>query len=134
MASVALYRCRSIAYIFAIACVCFANKYKVFTIPHADAARFMQCYFNDMMGCAGFLLAVGVVVTFARPVRVRLYQVLLFTLANGLFWEYVTPLYRTDTTTDVLDLAAYLFGSLIYWYVLGGRKLQLLNREGAETE
>jgi hypothetical protein len=34
-------------------------------------------------------------------------------LSAGLFWEYITPLYR-NSTGDPLDLVAYVFGALLY--------------------
>jgi hypothetical protein len=47
----------------------------------------------------------------------RYWYVVLLMLGCGVFWEYITPIYREDTTTDVLDLVAYELGGLIYWII-----------------
>jgi hypothetical protein len=44
------------------------------------------------------------------------------TLFCGLLWEYVTPFYRKDTTSDLLDIIAYMLGGLLFWFVFGGRQ------------
>lgn len=36
-----------------------------------------------------------------------------FLLLCGLFWEYVTPLYRPDSVSDPWDVATYLLGGLL---------------------
>lgn len=41
----------------------------------------------------------------------------------GISWEYVTPLYRKDTTTDVWDIFAYMIGDLIFWFIYQRRPL-----------
>ena len=44
-------------------------------------------------------------------------RVMPFALAVGLFWEYVTPLYKSSTS-DPYDLLAYLLGAEIYLLLL----------------
>ena len=41
-------------------------------------------------------------------------SVIPFTILVGLFWEYITPLYRTSKCCDPYDLIAYTLGSLLY--------------------
>lgn len=40
-----------------------------------------------------------------------------FALAVGLFWEFITPIYRSNSTTDVIDLLIYLFSGSIYYTI-----------------
>ena len=41
--------------------------------------------------------------------------ILLLDTGCGLFWEYVAPLIRSGSTSDYMDLIAYLFGGIVYW-------------------
>lgn len=45
-------------------------------------------------------------------------SVIPFTILVGLFWEYITPLYRTSKCCDPYDLIAYTLGSLLYWTIV----------------
>ena len=117
------YRNRSIVYMCLLASVCLLNKkfLEIWTHP-GFVPYFMRCYFNDIFGCSVFLLYIGIILSFMKKAFViRLYHVELFTLICGILWEYITPLYRADTTSDIYDIGAYMFGGLIYWYLLGGR-------------
>lgn len=88
----------------------------------------MKCYFNDIFGCTGYLLMIGFLLTFTKTIKIELIHVIIFTLFFGLIWEFITPLYRHDTTSDVLDLFAYMTGGLLFWYVFGGKKLRLYQK------
>ena len=48
---------------------------------------------------------------------VGLRSILALSLAAGLFWEFITPLYRASTS-DSLDLLAYAVGGLLYFVAL----------------
>lgn len=106
-----------------LASVCILNKkHLTFWGDSGYVSYFMRCYFNDIFGCSVFLLYVSIVLSFMNKAFViRLYHVELFTLICGILWEYITPLYRSDTTSDIYDIGAYMLGGLIYWYLLGGR-------------
>lgn len=108
----------------AIATLCLSNKFDIFSIGYPTLHFFMKCYFNDILGTAGFLLLISIALTFQikRPIQINILHVVLFTLLCGTFWEYITPLYRSETVSDPLDIIAYLIGALIFWYILGGRK------------
>ena len=80
----------------------------VFTGP------FMRGHFNDLMAGILFPAYVNLVLSlFGMRMRSWL-EPLLFTLVAGIFWEYVTPLYRPQSVSDVWDIVAYLVGTLNY--------------------
>ena len=92
----------------------FDNKY---------IALFMRCYFNDLIGTVAFLLAYHVVLTLLpRPsfrIKLSLFKVELFVLCCGCFWEFIVPLIRPSSVTDLFDFFAYLLGGYIYWRIAG---------------
>jgi len=76
--------------------------------------EFFRGHFNDLM--AGVLFPAYVNLMLA-VMGLRMHgwiMPLLFTLAAGIFWEYVTPLYRPQSVSDPWDVAAYLLGALNY--------------------
>jgi hypothetical protein len=81
---------------------------------------FLSSHFNDVL--AGLLLLpsynlLALVCRQHNLLLLRFTHILTFTLVVGLFWEYITPLYRESSTSDPLDILAYLLGGLIYWLV-----------------
>ena len=35
----------------------------------------------------------------------------------GTIWEYVTPLFRKNTVSDIGDIVAYMIGGIVYWLI-----------------
>lgn len=80
---------------------------------------FFRFYLNDVL--AGALLVAYtnalIGVTPLKPHTLKhLWQMLALTFCAGLFWEFVTPLFR-QSTSDPFDLIAYLIGAGIYYLV-----------------
>ena len=67
----------------------------------------MKCYFNDIL--AGITLNAMMSSTTKYNARWGL----CLTLAAGIFWEYITPLFNSRSVSDPLDIVAYLTGFLI---------------------
>ena len=126
--SLKIFRLQSIVYFAIITVLCLANKNKFFCISNKEIASFMRCYFNDIFGYTGYLLLIGIFVSFQTRWKIGGKHIIVFTLCCGFFWEYITPLYRKDTVSDVLDMAAYMFGSGLYWFVFGGCHLPYLHQ------
>ncbi len=47
----------------------------------------------------------------------RFWKLELLIFLCGLFWEYIAPMFRHDTVSDIFDIAAYLFGGVIFWII-----------------
>lgn len=96
------------------------NQFHILNDQNDSVAYFMRCYFNDIFGSTIFLLFLNLVHSFLiKKNVVSFYHVELLMLICGVLWEFLTPLYRSDTTTDIIDIFAYLLGGVIYWYILG---------------
>ena len=79
---------------------------------------FFSNHFNDMLAPALLLSYSTVLVTIAGFARIiRFWRVFALTLACGVFWEYVTPLYLARSTSDPLDLVFYMVGFFVYWTI-----------------
>lgn len=115
------YKLKFIGYVIILSSICLSNKYHILSFCNMYVAYFMSCYFNDIFGSTILLLLIGIVLSFHKKIKLKLYHVELFMLFCGIIWEFVTPLYRPDATTDIIDIFAYLLGGILFWYVFGGK-------------
>ena len=87
-------------------------------------------YFNDILAGIVLLSFSNILLSFysGKDILIKkFYIMMVFLLAAGLFWEYVTPLYKPGAVSDVLDIPAYMTGGIIY-YVIVNREY-LLHKE-----
>jgi hypothetical protein len=87
---------------------------------------FIHAYFNDMFAPVVLLAWANLLIILTGRVDRLIHRpapALLIVIPAGLYWEYVTPLYRHSSTTDPCDLVAYLFGAVLYLclFTLGRR-------------
>lgn len=85
--------------------------------------QFIKNHLNDVLAGVVLLCYINALSTISNQPKLivtKLLTVVLITLASGLFWEYITPLYLSKSTSDPLDVIAYITGGLFYWIV--GRK------------
>jgi len=76
---------------------------------------FTSGYLNDIL--AGLMLAGFVDYLLVRGGTAGLTtfsRVVTLIIPAGIFWEYATPLYRPQSTSDPLDLLAYAIGALLF--------------------
>lgn len=86
-------------------------------IPVEVIRWFMSCYFNDTIGGITFIAYCNIVFSFYERKMIKLWQIELLMFFCGFFWEYLTPLFRKDTVSDIFDIVAYMVGGLIYWII-----------------
>ncbi len=87
-------------------------------IPFEALRWFMCCYFNDLVGAVMFSSYCSLIIYLYCKIVLKLWQTELIMLFSGLFWEYITPFFRSDTVSDVLDVMAYMLGGFIYWLIM----------------
>ena len=90
------------------------QRYKA-SIKNEQLYLFMNCYFNDLIGGITFIAYCNFVGKFFRREISRLPHILALLFFCGLFWEYITPLFRRNIVADVFDILAYMVGGIIYW-------------------
>lgn len=78
---------------------------------------FMSCYFNDIVGSVAFLAYCNFLLATQKRRLARLFHIVLLMFVCGLVWEFIAPLIREDTVTDLFDFGAYILGGCIYWYI-----------------
>lgn len=86
-------------------------------IPIEAIRWFMSCYFNDTIGGMTFMAYCNLIFSFYNRKMIKLWQIELLMFFCGFFWEYLTPLFRKNTVSDVFDIVAYMVGGLIYWII-----------------
>lgn len=94
------------------------QKYKT-SINNEFLGFFFRGYFNDIIGSIMFLSYCSIIFSYYRGnfMLQKLFHIELIMLICGLFWEFIVPLYRKDTVSDIIDLLAYMLGGLIYWLI-----------------
>lgn len=105
--------------------LCLLNREFGHLIPDGGMSVFMSCYFNDLVGAAAFSAYCDAAFTLFGRRLDRLYKLELILFFCGIFWEYITPLFRSDTVSDPVDIAAYMAGGLVYMLIsrLSGKQI-----------
>ena len=84
---------------------------------------FFVCYFNDLICPIGFLAYVNIMLSFVNKKLDGFLLILTFCLACGLVWEFVAPLLKGNSVTDLYDLLCYCVGGTLYYAVNKSIKL-----------
>lgn len=82
---------------------------------------FIHGYYNDVLAPILLLCYSNILLTFYKKKVIRILSfrhIMCFIFVVGMYWEYITPLYKADSVSDIYDIASYLFGALIYYCVV----------------
>jgi hypothetical protein len=85
---------------------------------------FFNYYFNDVLAALLILIWTNFLLSLIQRKLDNHGHIFLLTLSIALFWEYITPLYKAGSTSDIWDVIAYLFGGFIYSSFVLYRKLK----------
>ena len=91
------------------------NQYIKTRIPVEFIRWFLSCYFNDFIGGITFAAYCNMIFGFYNKRLDKLWQIQILIFISGLFWEYITPMYRENTVSDLWDIVAYMCGGFLYW-------------------
>lgn len=97
--------------------LCIVNQIVKNEISIEPIRKFCGCYFKDIVGSIAFMAYCNIVFCYYDRTMTKLWQIVLFMFFCGIFWEYITPLYRHNTVSDFWDVVAYIVGGIIYWVV-----------------
>lgn len=95
-----------------------ANNFYFKKVATGVFSIFFVGYFNDLI-CPLFLLSYSnfLLLVVDKELK-KLHWILLFMLVCGCIWEFVTPLFKPSSVTDILDLVCYICGAFLYWLIL----------------
>ena len=96
-----------------------ANRFylKHLNIPYIG--HMLRNHFNDFIGGFVFPAYVNLLLILSgRKVIKRFVYLFLLMLGVSLLWEYVFPLVLPYSTSDILDIVAYMLGTLLYYFVM----------------
>lgn len=99
-------------------------------IPNNMLRWFMTCYFNDTIGGMTFVAYCSIITCFRDRRLRKLHHIEILMFFCGIFWEYVTPLFRENTVSDPYDILAYMLGGFLYWLIMlkGKQKNKYINK------
>lgn len=90
---------------------------KTYFIHHTtgNIQMFYQCYFNDLLAPV-FLLSLIVIMFGMFELEIKHYYLfILIGMIAGLCWEYIIPMIKQSSISDVNDLICYFIGINIFY-------------------
>ena len=89
---------------------------KVYT--YGIVQKFLISHFNDFM-CPLFFIAYSnlLLISVNREMK-KLKWIMIFGFCSGLIWEFIAPLIKPSSVTDILDLLFYTLGTFLYWCII----------------
>lgn len=80
--------------------------------------KFLICHFNDLI-CPLFFISYSnlLLISVNRELK-KLKWIIVFGFCSGLIWEYVAPLIKPSSVTDMVDLLFYTLGTFLYWCIV----------------
>ena len=84
---------------------------------------FMNGYFNDILAGLFLISFTNVLLYKVNKSIHKLVHIEIYLLIVGIFWEYITPLYKTNSTSDPIDILAYMLGGFVYWSIIKNIKI-----------
>lgn len=76
---------------------------------------FLVCYWNDITGAIAVSAYVDSIIFHYSRKEIRIWGLIVILLACGIFWEFITPLFRKNSVCDFGDIVAYELGGVIYY-------------------
>lgn len=101
-----------------VLCAYWINNYFLKVHCTGILKLFFVCYFNDLI-CLLFFFSYAnlLLITVNREISKLRYYILI-SLCTSCVWEFIAPLLKSSSTTDVNDIVCYLIGGIFYWLIL----------------
>lgn len=101
--------------IFIIMILYMLNKIYFIHNTTGNIQMFCQCYFNDLLAPV-FLLSLIVIMFGMLELEIKQYYLfILIGMIAGLCWEYIIPMIKQSSISDVNDLICYFIGINIFY-------------------
>ena len=85
---------------------------------YTDIGWFFVGYFNDLICPIGFLSYLNIIYSCVDYRIQKISEILLWMLVAGLVWEFIAPMIKSNSVTDVWDLICYQLGGVLYYCIL----------------
>jgi len=126
MAIRGLFRNKQVFYIFLIWLCLFLYLFNSLWLKqHSEGGLWYLsvCYFSDFLAPVVMLSITGLCLSFSGKAVKKLWQIMLLTLAFGLFWEFGSFLVEAAgfslkaAVFDAFDFVAYAAGGFLFWII-----------------
>ena len=88
-------------------------KYKV-EVPYLG--YILRNHFNDFLGGIAFITVVNIILYLSKYNRIKKYIIIvMFAILASVFWEVITPIFKSNSYGDILDVLSYVLGFSFYW-------------------
>lgn len=108
----------NVVLIVAVVIAYFVNNSFLKSNTSGNVRLFFICYFNDLICPLLFFSYANMLLVTVNKEITRLWVICLISLCTGCVWEFVAPHIKPSSTTDLLDIACYVIGGLVYWTIL----------------
>lgn len=77
----------------------------------------LRCHFNDFIGGIVFCIYTNMILIFSKRKKpiFNLFILLSYMSIVALIWEFIFPIILSYSTSDPLDVLAYLLGTITYY-------------------
>ena len=74
-------------------------------------------YLNDFVGGVFYIAILNTIFYYFMNKNsiTSLIYIEIVLLICGIVWEYITPLFRKNTVSDIVDIFVYMFSGVTYW-------------------
>lgn len=96
---------------------------QLYYVPYASYV--LRYHFNDYLAGIVFLAYLNIILgisVYKEYSVVRWDLVILTGIIIGIFWEFITPMYKSDSTSDIIDVFCYILGAISYKLIIMYRK------------
>ena len=78
-----------------------------------------NCHLNDFIGGVVFCIYLNMLLLLSKRKPITSFPLIaLIMIAVSLLWEYFFPLFLPYSTSDILDVLAYMLGTVIYYAII----------------
>ena len=80
----------------------------------------LRYHFNDYLAGIVFLAYLNIILAISKYKYIKvlkLSQVIFTGILIGTFWEYITPIHKNDSTSDIIDVISYVLGAISYKFI-----------------
>ncbi len=111
-------RKRNIIILIITLCIYSFNRFYLKSVIDVPVlSLILKNHFNDFLAGTAFLAYLNFILSHYKRGEYQVYSfrgAVFVAFLCGVFWEFITPLYKGDSTSDLLDILAYILGSLSY--------------------